>query len=272
MQGKLRKILRDHRHHTGVVRTRRDLAEDHLIPLHEEFNAKDATATQRLGNLTGNLASLGLGLRTHHLRLPRFTIVSIDLYMADRLQEGGSTDVAHGQLGDLVIEINKSLDNHLSSSGTSPLLCIMPGRFDIFRLANHTLAMATGAHDRFHHTGHANHFDSLLEFSFRSSKAIGRGRQAQFFGSQPTDTLAVHRQPSGTCGRNHMIALLLQLHQGGGGNGLYFGHNVIRLLLFDDGPQCCSIQHRNNIRAMGYLHGRCIRIFIQRDDLYAITL
>ena len=45
VQRELRLILRDHRHHTGIMRTGRHLAKDNLVALHEQLDTKDTPAS-----------------------------------------------------------------------------------------------------------------------------------------------------------------------------------------------------------------------------------
>ena len=50
VQRELAQRLRRHRHHAGVVRPRRDLAEEHLVAAHEQLDAEDPGAAERVGD------------------------------------------------------------------------------------------------------------------------------------------------------------------------------------------------------------------------------
>ena len=70
VQGKLREILRDHRHHAGVVRARGDFGKPHVIALDKKFHAEDAAAAEGIGDFLSVLTRIrqrGVG---HRLRLP----------------------------------------------------------------------------------------------------------------------------------------------------------------------------------------------------------
>jgi hypothetical protein len=76
--------------------------------------AEDATAAELAGDARRDLARARERHRRHRLRLPRLDVVAVDLHVADRVAEvrgdravGGAC--AHGQLRDLVVEVDKPL-------------------------------------------------------------------------------------------------------------------------------------------------------------------
>ena len=62
MKSELAQILRDEGDKAGVVRTRRDFAEDHVIALDEHLNAEQAATTKRFGNGSSHVFGGGEGL------------------------------------------------------------------------------------------------------------------------------------------------------------------------------------------------------------------
>ena len=176
------------------------------------------------------------------------------------------------QLGNLIVEIHETFHDHLTRSSTSSFLGVLPSTIDILFLTNHALSVSARAHDRLHHARHTDYLHRFFEFLLGLGETIRRGRQAQLLGRQAADSLTVHRQPSGTGGRNHMVSLFLQFHQGTGSDRLHLRHDIIRFLFLDDLPQGIAIQHGDHIGTMRHLHGRSVRILIQGDYLHAITL
>lgn len=53
----LGKILRDQRHHAGVMRARADFAENHLIALDEHFHAENTASAETVRNFLRNLCA-----------------------------------------------------------------------------------------------------------------------------------------------------------------------------------------------------------------------
>ncbi len=70
MQGEFREILGDKRHHPGVVWSRGDFAEDHLVAAYEQLHAKQTITSQRQHHLAGDGLGTLEGQVAHLLRLP----------------------------------------------------------------------------------------------------------------------------------------------------------------------------------------------------------
>ncbi|CRZ93271.1 Uncharacterised protein [Vibrio cholerae] len=51
MQSEFRELLRNERHHSGIVWTRGNLVEDDLVTFHKQFNSKQAITTKRVNHL-----------------------------------------------------------------------------------------------------------------------------------------------------------------------------------------------------------------------------
>ena len=69
-----------------------------------------------------------------------------------------------------------------------------------------------------------------------------------------------------------MIALALQFDKRAGRDGLDFRDNVIRLFPLDDLPESLAVEHRDDVRAVGHLHGGSVGVLVEGDDLHAIAL
>src|SRR5436190_17468246 len=85
MESKLRKVLRDPSYHTGVVRTRRQLAEVHRLSFHKKFDTKYPPTTKRIDNLCSYSLCLSQRCSRHRMWLPRLTVVAVLLAVADWL-------------------------------------------------------------------------------------------------------------------------------------------------------------------------------------------
>ncbi len=168
-----RHVLRYHRHHSRVVRTRRDLAEQHLVARHEQLHAEYAVTAQRIRHPLRDIARLLQCRGVHRLRLPRLAIVAVDLMMAYRFEERRAAAMTHRKQGYLVIELHEALHDNLAASGTAALLSALPSRIGIFERAHDTLAVARRAHDRLHHARNADLMQRLVELRPRRRETVG---------------------------------------------------------------------------------------------------
>src|ERR1035437_4362890 len=119
MQFELRKALRSQSHQPGVMRPRADFREPDLIAFDEEFNAKNAASAEGCGDLSGDVAGTLQRQWRHLLRLPGFNVIPRHLHMPDRFAEkgfhaAGGAQCAYRQLRNLVVKIDKGLDDHAS--------------------------------------------------------------------------------------------------------------------------------------------------------------
>src|SRR5690606_21155845 len=128
----------------GVVRPRRHFREPHLVALHEQLHAEHAPATEVVGDRARDLPRTLQRARRHRLRLPALAVVAITLQVADRLAEVGAAGMAHGQQGDLVVEVDEALDDAAAGTGAAAGLRVFPGRLDLRLLAHRALAPARG--------------------------------------------------------------------------------------------------------------------------------
>ncbi|KAG1094038.1 hypothetical protein G6F40_012587 [Rhizopus arrhizus] len=244
MQRELAQLLRDQRHQAGAVRTRRHFAEPHLVTLHEQLDAEQAPTAEVVGDRTRDFFRACQRRARHRLRLPALAVIAVLLQVADRRAERSATGVAHGQQGDLVIEVDEAFDDAAAGTGTATGLRIVPGRGDVRLAAQRALALARGRHHRLDHARQADrgHRGTLLGLGI--DEAVRRGRQPEGLGGQAADAFTVHGQACGARGRDHPQALLLfQLDQGLGVDGFDLRHHQVRLLLRDQRAQGHRVQH-----------------------------
>ena len=192
--------------------------------------------------------------------------------MADGRQERSTGAMANGQEGNLVIERDKTFHDDLTASGAPARLGNFPSLLHLGSIAHRTLAMTGRAHDRLYHTRNADFLHRGQEFFLRFRKCIRRSRQAQFFGRQPADAFAVHRQARGLGGRNDMKAFGFQLHQAIRGDGFHFRNDQIRFFFADNLFQCIPVQHGQDMGRLGDMHGRSAGIPVNGNDMNAIPL
>ncbi|MOA07786.1 hypothetical protein D3C78_1275060 [compost metagenome] len=180
--------------------------------------------------------------------------------------------MAHGEQGDLVVEIDEALDDHPALAGATALLGVVPGLLHVGLAAQQALALAGGTHDRLDHAGEAQlgHRGGIVREAV--GEAVRRGGQAQLLGGQAADALAVHGQLGRARGGHHGEALGLQLDQGIGGDRLDLGDDVVRLLLLDHRAQGGAVEHADHMAAMRHLHGRRVGVAVDGDHLAAQAL
>ena len=118
-----------------------NLAENYLIVLNKEFHPEHAPTAQRVGNFAGILTGLGYGSLGHGVRLPGFAVVAIHLNMTNGIAKGGAPGMPDGELGDLVIKINKAFDYDLALPCPATCLGIFPGFGYIVRTFNGALPL-----------------------------------------------------------------------------------------------------------------------------------
>ena len=138
MQFEFVQALRAHRDHAGVMRARADFAEPHLVGLDEQLDAEDTQSAQIVGDFFGDVARALQRQRRHRHRLPAFHIIAVHLHMADgraevRFDVAAGADRAHGELGDLIIEIDETFDDDPPLIHTRTAGGIIPCRLHIVR-------------------------------------------------------------------------------------------------------------------------------------------
>ena len=112
MEIELGKVLADQRNHPGVVRARAELGEDNLVSAYEELDPEQSVPAEVVDHLVRHLLRLRKRGLAHAVRLPALLVVAAFLPVADRRAEGDATGMPDGQQRDLVIEVDKLLDDH----------------------------------------------------------------------------------------------------------------------------------------------------------------
>src|SRR3989338_3040804 len=190
------------------------------------------------------------------MRLPAFAVVAVYLYVSDRRAEGDALSVSHGEHGDFVVEINRSFHDDLAGLSSARFHRVLPRVAQILRFFSHTLAMSGRGHRGLYEAGETNGLGTSFEFFERRCETIGRGGKFQFFGSKFSDALSIHGEMHGARGRNHAPTLFLKLHKFVCRDGLYFRHDVIRLLLLNDSAYDFRIAHIECVTPVRDLHSR----------------
>ena len=277
MEGELGEVLGDHRDHAGVVRSRRDLAEENLVPGDEELDPEDPASAEGVGDLAGDPLGLLLGGLGHRLGLPALPVIAVLLDMANRCTERGAPGVADGKQGDLIVEVDETLDDHPALAGAAGAGGVIPRRSPAAGRAHDRLPLATGGHHRLDHAGNAELGHRRLDLFAAVAKPVRGGRQAELLGGQAPDPLAVHRQPGSAGGRDDPHAGLLEPLELAGGDRLDLGdddHLTARpgRLFLEEGAQRRRVGHVDHGEAVGDLHRRRARVTVDGDDLAAQPL
>ena len=244
---------------TGVVRSGADLGEVHVVVFDEHLDTEDAAATEpavaeRRGDACSHRRGAAQRGLAHRLRLPRLDVVTLLLTVSDRCAEiraetaGVRIDGAHGQQGDLVVEIDETFDDDPSTLDATAGDGVVPGPVDLVRPAHHTLTLARRRHHRFDHTREPDPVGRGADLVGRIGERVRRRRKTQPLVGQPTDALAVHRQGRGTRGGDHLgQTVFVDLDEDLGGDGLDLGDHEVGLLGLDHGTQCARVGHVHHV-------------------------
>ncbi len=104
-------------------------------------------------------------------------------------------------------------------------------------------------------------------------KTIRRSRQAQGFGGQSPDALAVHGQTRRPRRGHHpQAAVALKLDQRLGVDGLDLGHHQVGLFLADQLAQQRRVEHVQGVATVRHLHGRRVVVAVGGDHFHAQAL
>ncbi len=213
------------------------------------------------------------------MRLPALDVIAGLLQMADRLAEmrldvAVGTAGTHGQQRDLVVEIDEAFDDHAAVADSPARHRVFPRALDILRTVELALALARTAHHRLDHARIADAaVDGLAQFLQRIAEAIRAGRQAQRFGREPANALAVHGQPRGAGGRDHADrAGRLERLEHRRGDRLDLGHHQVGPLGLDQRLQPFGVAHGDGARVMRDLLARRVLVAVDRDGFDAEPL
>ena len=105
MQGELGEILRNKRHHAGIMRARGDFAENHLVAAYKQLYAEETIAAERQDGPAGDLLRALQRQSAHLLRLPGFTVIAVFLTVANRVAEMDAINGANGEQSDFEITL-----------------------------------------------------------------------------------------------------------------------------------------------------------------------
>ena len=112
------------------------------------------------------------------------------------------------------------------------------------------------AHHRLDHARIADFRSSGAQLFQRAGKTIRCSRQAQFFVGQYAQALAVHANRGDFGARHHLGARGRNTGQHIGGDGLYLGHDDVRLDFIEQCLQFGGIRHIQRAIFMRHLLGR----------------
>ena len=195
-------------------------------------------------------------------------IAEIGLHRAARIAG------AHGELGDLVVEIDETLDDHPALIHPPAGGGIVPGGLHVVRPLEQRLALSRRGHHRLDDARVTNGrlavaaVDGSLQLGQGIGKAVRRGGQAQLLGGQAADALPIHGELGGPSGGDHLgHALGLDLHQHVGGDGLDLGHDQMGLLLLDQSTQGGAVGHRDHMGPVGHLVAGGVGVAIHGNRL-----
>ena len=155
MQIEFAQILREERHHAGVVRAGRQFGEDDVFALHEIFHPENAVAAQIVDYLARHILRGGKGGVGHGGGLPAFLIIAPFLPVADRRAEMDTVAGADGEQGDFIVEGDKFLDDHAAAVAAHVGDGVGPGGLQFGGAADRALPLAGRGHDRFDDAGKA---------------------------------------------------------------------------------------------------------------------
>ena len=261
------------------MRARADFAEPHIIAFDKQLHAKHALAAQIGGHGPGNLAAALQRGGAHRVRLPAFNVIAADLDVANRLAKMGvdlavCADGAHGELRDLIVKVDKALDDDAPVADAPARHRAVPSGGHIGGRGDFALALAGRTHHRLDDAGVADFgINRHLQFGQRVAKHIGAGRQIQGFGGQATYAFAVHRQSSGARRGNHTHdASGFEFFEHGSGNRFDFGHDQIGLFGFDQDFELGRIAHRDGAGVVRHLLAGRVVVAVHGDGFDAQAL
>ena len=144
MQRELALELCDQGHKSCVMRPWRHFGEPDFVAAHKQLDTEYAQPAQSARDGGGHIARLHKSLVAHRLGLPGFDIVAVFLDMADWLAEEGTVLGAHGELGDLEIELDFAFQNDARLPHPPGGKCFLPGRRQVCIRTQPRLALAGG--------------------------------------------------------------------------------------------------------------------------------
>ena len=206
------------------------------------------------------------------MRLPAPAVVARDLFVPYRRAKRSSTRVPHRQKRDFVVEVHKPLYYHLASARAPARLGTFPRGVDLAFVAHSALPVPGRAHYRLHHARYSDLLHGLQKFLLRARKSVRGSLHSELFSRKRPDPLAVHGEIHCSRRGHHIEAPPFELHELLSGNSLDFGNYVGRVLLEHDALEGAGVEHGYDVRAVGDLHSRRVRVLVNRDNLEAESL
>ena len=232
-------------HHTGVVRTRREFAEDHLTLLgEEELHAPDTSTGERLCHCSRHLLRLCQCLVTNLVWLPRLTIVASLLHMSDRwAEESVTVFLCDSEKCELRVEVDKLLDDHLLNVATTTLHCIAERSFEFAVIMHIALSMTRRRHERFYDARKTYLVGSLFEFIVCLGIEILGSAKSEHSRCKVTYGASVHGEVHRPCTWHHLYSLILIFEEFLHTDSLNLGHDDIRAMLLHCRIQGITVEH-----------------------------
>ena len=186
---------------------------------------------------------------------------------------GRGVDRPHREQGDLVVELDETLDDDTLTGNSSAGRRGPPRLVDVLRTANHGLSFARRRHHRLHHARVSDLFGGNRQLVVRTGEQIRRRGQAQFFVGEASNSLAVHRgHHRGSGGDDLCESAALDGRQGVGGDGFDLGDDVCGRVLLDEADQRIAVGHIYHLGVMRDLLPGRTRVAVDSDHLDAQSL
>ena len=269
MQLELIEVLRPgQRHHARVVRARRKFGEiNPVFVAQEELHAPQSGAREGFGDGGGHALRLGQMLGCDGGRLEALAVVAALLHVADRrTEERRAMLLRHGQERDLAVEADELLDNELADVAARPFAAVFPRLLQPLGPLDHRLALARGGHQRLDDARVADLGSRGLQFIETFGVEVAGRLQSQLLGRQVADRLAVHREVHGPGARHDLHAPALEIVEPFGADRLDLGDDDVGVVALHDGRQRIAVEHVEDLRSVGHLHGRGSGVTVAGHD------
>ena len=193
--------------------------------------------------------------------------------MADRrAEQGGAVPLLHGEQGDLLFKVQELFHDHPLAAAAGAGHGALPGGGDPLGPLHHALALAGGAHHRFHHHRPAQWRGGGGQLCGAGGIGEAGGAQAQLGGRQVADAVAVHRHRRGAGRGDHGGAAGFQFSESIHRQGLDLGNQHVRVVPAHRRLECLGVGHGHHLGHVRHLHGRGAGVAIHGDHAAAEPL